>query len=168
MSELSENSNQPFSMPTAFDPHPVEARWYAFWQEHNYFAPDESNAANGRYCITIPPPNVTGVLHLGHALQHSIHDCFDSLSSHERRGDFVRAGHRSRRHRHANQSRGNYCAKPKANRATILGREEFLRRVLGLERQIRRTIIEQMKALGCSYDWSRERFTMDEGYSAPS
>src|SRR5688572_22519794 len=89
MSEQSENSNQPnnqpFSMPTAFDPHPVEARWSVFWQEQNLFAPDESNAANGRYCITIPPPNVTGVLHLGHALQHSIHDCL--LRYHRMKGE---------------------------------------------------------------------------------
>jgi valyl-tRNA synthetase len=168
MSEQNENSNQPnnppFSMPTAFDPHPVEARWQAFWQEQNLFAPDEANASTGRYCITIPPPNVTGVLHLGHALQHSIHDCL--LRYHRMKGeatlcvpgtDHASIGTQVKVEQHLFATEGKT--------RHDLGREEFLRRSWEWKDKYGRTIIEQMKSLGCSYDWSRERFTMDEGYT---
>lgn len=173
MSEQSENlhssSDSPttqtsFSMPTAFDPHPVEARWSAFWQEHNFFAPNENNAANGRYCITIPPPNVTGVLHLGHALQHSIHDCL--IRYHRMKGeatlcvpgtDHASIGTQVKVEQHLFATEGK-------TRHDI-GREEFLRRSWQWKDKYGRTIIEQMKSLGCSYDWSRERFTMDDGYT---
>ena len=169
-SEKSESTPEPtFSMPTAFDPHPVEAKWYTFWQEHNYFAPDESasaenNAANGRYCITIPPPNVTGVLHLGHALQHSIHDCL--IRYHRMKGeatlcvpgtDHASIGTQVKVEQHIFATEGK-------TRHDV-GREEFLRRSWDWKDKYGRTIIEQMKSLGCSYDWSRERFTMDEGYT---
>src|SRR5687767_9344737 len=64
------------AMPPAFDAQPVEERWYAAWHEHGYFTPQNTpDAHHPPFVITIPPPNVTGVLHLGHALQHSIHDC---------------------------------------------------------------------------------------------
>ncbi len=164
MSELSENSNQPFSMPTAFDPHPVEARWYAFWQEHNYFAPDESNAANGRYCITIPPPNVTGVLHLGHALQHSIHDCL--IRYHRMKGEATLCVPGTDHASIGTQVKvEQFLRETEGKTRHDIGREEFLRRSWEWKDKYGRTIIEQMKSLGCSYDWSRERFTMDEGYT---
>ncbi len=168
MSEQSENSNQPapqpFSMPTSFDPHPVEAKWYAFWQEHNYFAPDQNNAANGRYCITIPPPNVTGVLHLGHALQHSIHDCL--IRYHRMKGEATLCVPGTDHASIGTQVKvEQFLRETEGKTRHDLGREEFLRRSWVWKDKYGRTIIEQMKSLGCSYDWSRERFTMDEDYS---
>ena len=168
MSEQSENSNQPnpqqFSMPTAFDPHPVEARWQAFWQEQNLFAPDESSASIGRYCITIPPPNVTGVLHLGHALQHSIHDCL--IRYHRMKGEATLCVPGTDHASIATQVKvENQIREQEGVTRHELGREEFLKRAWAWKDKYGRTIIEQMKSLGCSYDWSRERFTMDEGYT---
>jgi valyl-tRNA synthetase len=164
MPEQSENSHQNFSMPTAFDPHPVEARWYAFWQEHNYFAPDESMAANGRYCITIPPPNVTGVLHLGHAMQHSIHDCL--IRYHRMKGEAALCVPGTDHASIGTQVKvEQYLFSTEGKTRHDIGREEFLRRSWEWKDKYGRTIIEQMKSLGCSYDWSRERFTMDEGYT---
>lgn len=151
-------------MPTAFDPHPVEAKWSAVWQEAGYFQPRAPREGEKPFVITIPPPNVTGVLHLGHALQHSIHDCL--LRYHRMKGeptlcvpgtDHASIGTQVKVEQHLKATEGKT--------RHDLGRDEFLRRSWEWKDKYGRTIIEQMKSLGCSYDWSRERFTMDEGYS---
>ncbi len=151
-------------MPTAFDPHPVEAKWYAIWQEAGYFQPRAPREGETPFVIAIPPPNVTGVLHLGHALQHSIHDCL--LRYHRMKGeptlcvpgtDHASIGTQVKVEQHLFATEGKT--------RHDLGREEFLRRSWEWKDKYGRTIIEQMKSLGCSYDWSRERFTMDGGYS---
>lgn len=166
--QLTANDN-PFSMPTSFDPHPVEAKWYAAWQQAEYFKPrlaSEGQAVEGAkpFVITIPPPNVTGVLHLGHALQHTIHDCL--LRYHRMKGnptlcvpgtDHASIGTQVKVEQFLIASEGK-------TRHDI-GRDEFLRRSWEWKDKYGRTIIEQMKSLGCSYDWSRERFTMDAGYT---
>jgi valyl-tRNA synthetase len=151
-------------MPTAFDPHPVEAKWYVYWQQHDYFRPTGTPSEGHRFVITIPPPNVTGVLHLGHALQHSIHDCL--IRYHRMRGmptlcvpgtDHASIG------THVKIEQEIWETEHKTR--FELGREEFMRRAWAWKEKYGSTIIEQMKALGCSYDWGRERFTMDEGYT---
>ncbi|HVF84763.1 MAG TPA: class I tRNA ligase family protein, partial [Abditibacteriaceae bacterium] len=63
------------ALSTVFEPHAIEAHWYDFWQSNGYFQPQPSTSEEPPFVVTIPPPNVTGVLHLGHALQHSMHDC---------------------------------------------------------------------------------------------
>jgi len=150
------------SMPTAFEPHPVEAQWYPFWQEHGYFQP--GNSATGKpFVLTIPPPNVTGVLHLGHALQHAIHDCL--LRFHRMKGDVALCVPGTDHAGIATQIKVEQQLREETGQTRHdISREEFLERAWNWKNQYGDTIIEQMKRLGCSYDWDRLRFTMDEGY----
>ncbi|HEX8550295.1 MAG TPA: valine--tRNA ligase [Abditibacteriaceae bacterium] len=151
-------------MSTAFDPHPVEAKWYPFWNERNLFAPRTDAAENvSRYVITIPPPNVTGVLHLGHALQHSIHDCL--IRFHRMRGDVTLCVPGTDHAGIATQIKVEGALREETGQTRHdIGRDEFTRRAYEWKDQYGGTIIDQMQRLGCSYDWSRERFTLDENY----
>lgn len=154
------------SLATAFDPHPVEARWSQIWREHNWFHPTTppENGEVPPFCITIPPPNVTGVLHLGHALQHSIHDCLLRFYRMNKRPTLCVPGtdHASI----ATEVKVDALIRESEGKTRWeIGREAFLERAYQWKDKYGATIIEQMKALGCSYDWQRERFTMDEGYS---
>ena len=151
------------TMATAFDPHPVETKWTEEWATRDIGAGRTPAPGERAYCITIPPPNVTGVLHLGHALQHSIHDCL--IRYHRMKGlptlcvpgtDHAGIGTQIKVEAELYQSEGKT--------RHDLGREAFEARTWEWKAKYGGTIIEQMKALGCSYDWSRERFTMDEGY----
>ncbi|MDQ3812948.1 MAG: class I tRNA ligase family protein, partial [Armatimonadota bacterium] len=152
------------AMPPAFDPHPVEARWYRFWQDAGYFQPRRASDGDNRFAITIPPPNVTGVLHLGHALQHAIHDCL--VRYHRMRGEptlCVPGTDHASIGTHVKIEQEIWETERKTR--FDLGREEFMGRAWAWKEKYGSTIIEQMKRLGCSYDWGRERFTMDEGYT---
>jgi valyl-tRNA synthetase len=83
-------------MDKTYEPHAIEERWYTFWEERGHFAPGGQGQS---YCIMIPPPNVTGTLHMGHAFQDTIMDALTRY--HRMKGcNPVAAGHRSRRHRH--------------------------------------------------------------------
>ncbi len=151
-------------MAPQFDPHPVESKWSARWLELEIGKPNHAPDKNHKpFILTIPPPNVTGVLHLGHALQHSIHDCL--LRYHRMKGDAAlcvpgtdHAGIATQIKVEAQLRRDEGLSRHD------LGRKAFLERVWDWKNKYGATIIEQMQALGCSYDWSRERFTMDEGY----
>jgi valyl-tRNA synthetase len=151
-------------MAKAYEPHEVERRWYARWLERGYFRLPRRAARPGApaFCITIPPPNVTGALHIGHALQHSIHDC---LARWRRMcGDRVLVVPGTD---HAAISTNMKVEQQLAEEGTSrreIGREEFLERCWEWTRHYGGQIIEQLKALGCSYDWERERFTLDDGY----
>jgi valyl-tRNA synthetase len=150
-------------MATAFEPRPVEARWYAFWQEQKYFQPGESRTGK-HYSITIPPPNVTGVLHLGHAMQHTIHDCL--IRYHRMKGDAALCVPGTDHASIATEVKvTNLIREAEGKSRHEIGRDEFLKRAYAWKDKYGRTIINQLKSLGCSYDWDRERFTMDEGYS---
>ncbi len=156
-------AQQPFSeMATAFDPRPVEVSWTQNWLDQELGAPRQPMAGERTYCITIPPPNITGVLHLGHALQHSIHDCL--IRYHRMQGlptlcvpgtDHAGIG---------TQIKVEQSLAEQGLSRHDLGREEFERRTYAWKDKYGGTILQQMVALGCSYDWSRERFTLDEGY----
>ena len=155
--------NQHAEMATAFDPHPVEARWSNFWQEQNLFAPGQSTTGKN-YCITIPPPNVTGSLHLGHALQHSIHDCL--IRYHRMKGDRTLCVPGTDHASIATEVKVlDLIRETQGKSRHEIGREEFLKHAWAWKEKYGGTIIGQLKALGCSYDWTRERFTMDEEYS---
>ena len=152
------------SMATAFDPRPVEARWAHFWDAHTYFQPATPEPGSKYFSITIPPPNVTGVLHLGHALQHSIHDCL--LRFHRMNGTPTLCVPGTDHASIATELKVDALIRETQGKSRFdIGREEFLSHAHAWKDKYGSTIIEQMKALGCSYDWSRERFTMDEGYS---
>ncbi len=158
------NSNPDFEMPKAFDPQPVEARWYSEWQERDYFKPGRAPKPNEKYfCLTIPPPNVTGVLHLGHALQHSIHACL--LRYHRMKGEPALCIPGTDHASIATQMKVEQQIREEGKTGRELGREEFLNRAWIWKEEYGGAIISQLKSLGCSYDWSRERFTMDAEYS---
>ena len=146
----------------SFEPQSIEAHWYPIWESAGYFqaAPGDDKPA---YCIMLPPPNVTGTLHMGHAFQDTLMDAL--IRYHRMQGD-------------------NTLWQPGTDHAGIatqivverqldaqnitrydLGREKFVERVWEWKEESGSTITRQMRRLGASCDWSRERFTMDEGLS---
>jgi len=161
------------ALSTVFEPHAIEAHWYDFWQQNGYFQPQsstsdepqsaETQSAETPFVITIPPPNVTGVLHLGHALQHSMHDCL--LRFHRMRGRTTLCVPGTDHAGISTQIKVTEQLRKEGLTRLDLGRDEFVRRAYEWKDLYGGTIIEQMKRLGCSYDWSRERFTMDDAYA---
>lgn len=150
----------------SFDPRTIERRWYSHWEAEGYFRPGPAGTADDQapaYCIMLPPPNVTGTLHMGHAFQHTLMDALTRY--HRMRGD-------------------NTLWQPGTDHAGIatqivverqldqqnidrrdLGREAFIARVWEWKEESGSTISRQMRRMGASCDWARERFTMDEELS---
>ncbi len=147
-------------MDKTYNPHDIEQRWYSIWENEGYFRPSGKGQP---YCIMIPPPNVTGTLHMGHAFQDTLMDTL--IRYHRMRGD-------------------NTLWQPGTDHAGIatqmvverqlnqigltrhdLGREAFIEKVWEWKAQSGGAITQQLRRLGASVDWSRERFTMDEGLS---
>ena len=147
-------------MDKSFDPAAIEQRWYQRWESAGYFAPRRATAPP--YCIQLPPPNVTGTLHMGHAFQHTLMDTL--IRYHRMRGatPTVAAGHRPCRHRDADGGRAPARA-PKAQTRPDLGREQFIERVWEWKQQSGGTITRQMRRLGASVDWSRETRLLHDG-----
>ncbi|WP_306013513.1 MULTISPECIES: valine--tRNA ligase [unclassified Allomuricauda] len=149
-------------IPSKYDPKRVEEHWYAYWSEHKYFSskPDDREP----YTIVIPPPNVTGVLHMGHMLNNTIQDVLI---------------------RRARLLGKNACWVPGMDHASIateakvvaklkadgidkskLSRDEFLKHAWDWTNEYGGVILQQLKKLGCSCDWDRTKFTMDDDMSA--
>jgi valyl-tRNA synthetase len=145
----------------SFDPKTIEAKWYEFWESRGYYAAGLNHDAHENFCILLPPPNVTGTLHMGHGFNQTLMDALTRY--HRMRGD-------------------NTLWQPGTDHAGIatqivverqldaqgvsrhdLGREKFLEKVWEWKEYSGNTITKQMRRLGTSPDWSRERFTMDEG-----
>jgi len=145
-----------------YEPHEVEKRWYAYWEKEQLFAAKDQSPQAG-YAIVIPPPNVTGVLHMGHALNNTMQDI---LCRYRRlRGDNVLWMPGTD---HAGIATQNVVEKKMAQDGTDrhqLGREKFIDAVWQWREKYGSAIINQLKRLGASCDWQRERFTMDEGLS---
>jgi valyl-tRNA synthetase len=145
-----------------YEPHEVEKRWYAQWEKDKQFAADEAGVAPS-YAIVIPPPNVTGVLHMGHALNNTMQDI---LCRYRRlKGDDVLWMPGTD---HAGIATQNVVEKNLAEEGLDrhqLGREKFIAAVWEWRQEYGSAIINQLKRLGASCDWDRERFTMDEGLS---
>ena len=146
-----------------YDPKQVEDKWYQYWMERNYFHA-EVNHNKKPYSIVIPPPNVTDVLHMGHAYNNTIQDIF--IRYHRMMGYEAmwlpgtdHAGIATQ-----NVVERNLKRKENVTRHQ-LGREEFVKRVWQWKEKYGSVITEQLKKMGCSCDWQRERFTMDEGLS---
>ena len=149
----------------SFNPRQIESRWYAYWESSGFFrpTPGDTSETTPAYCIMLPPPNVTGTLHMGHAFQHTLMDALTRY--HRMRGD-------------------NTLWQPGTDHAGIatqivverqldqqdidrrdLGREVFVQRVWQWKEESGSIISRQMRRMGASCDWSRERFTMDPGLS---
>ncbi|NLC53235.1 MAG: valine--tRNA ligase, partial [Firmicutes bacterium] len=149
-------------LPKAYEPKTVEEKWYRFWLEHNCFHAEVDQERNP-YAIVIPPPNVTGRLHLGHALNNTLQDIL--VRYHRMKGDNTMWIPGTDHAGIATQVKvEEELAKEGMNRHQ-LGREKFLERVWQWKNEYGDTIIRQLKKLGSSCDWQRECFTMDEGCS---
>ena len=145
--------------PSRYDPKPVEGRWYEFWEKSGFFTAD-AHSTKPRFSIVIPPPNITGSLHVGHALNNTLQDAqirFKKLQGYETLWlpgtDHASIG----THTHIDRA----LAAEGTDRFK-LGREEFLKRAWAWKEKYGTRIIEQLKLLGCACDWTRTRFTMDE------
>jgi valyl-tRNA synthetase len=145
-----------------YDPKAVEARWSQFWNQQGYFHASPTHPGQP-YCIVIPPPNVTGSLHVGHALNNSLQDILIRWRRMQGRNTLWMPGMD-----HAGIATQNVVEKQliaEGLSRESLGRERFVERVWAWKAQSGGTIIQQLKRLGASCDWSRERFTMDDGLS---
>ena len=148
-------------MDKSFDPKEIESKWYARWEDAGCFKPSGTGEP---YSILLPPPNVTGTLHMGHAFQQTI---MDALIRHARmsgkntlwQGGTDHAGIATQK-----IVENQLAAEGKTRHD--LGRDKFIERVWQWKQESGSTITQQMRRLGASVDWSRERFTMDEGLSA--
>ena len=151
------------TLAKSFEPKEIESRWYEFWEERGYYAAGANPDVQENFCILLPPPNVTGTLHMGHGFNQTLMDTLTRY--HRMRGD-------------------NTLWQPGTDHAGIatqivverqldaqgvsrhdLGREKFVEKVWEWKEYSGGTITRQMRRLGTSPDWSRERFTMDEGLS---
>lgn len=151
-------------LPKRYDPKTVEPKWYRHWIENRDFVANP-NSTKPAFSIVMPPPNITGVLTLGHVLNNSIQDILARrarmqgfevlwLPGVDHAGIGTQTAVEKHLRRTENKTRHD------------LGREEFLRRVLEWQDKHGGIIIEQLKRLGCSCDWSRQRYTLDEAYVA--
>ena len=153
-------------LPKVYTPKDVEDKWYKEWEDKKLFSakiPSSQPAPKKPFCIVIPPPNVTGILHMGHALNNTIQDIL--IRYHRMKGEesLWMPGTD-----HAGIATQNVVERSLAKeglKRQDLGRDKFLEKVWLWKEQYGSTIIKQLKKLGASCDWERLRFTMDEGYS---
>ena len=145
-----------------YDPTRVEEKWYTFWLEKGYFRADSSSPKRP-FSIVIPPPNITGSLHMGHALNNTLQDILVRFQRMKGYNCLWMPGTD-----HAGIATQNVVERELAKEGLDrhqLGREEFIKRIWKWKEKYGGVIINQLKKLGASCDWSRERFTMDEGLS---
>lgn len=151
-------------IPKTYEPKEVEGRWYPEWETNHYFAPEtQPNADAPVFTMVIPPPNVTGFLHMGHALNHTLQDVLARWR--RMKGDKVLWLPGTD---HAGIATQMVVTRQLAEQGVDrrdLGREKFVEKVWEWKAHSGGTILRQMRILGDSVDWSRERFTMDEGLS---
>src|SRR5881396_83595 len=146
----------------SFEPRTIEGRWYSYWESHGLFKPSLREDVPA-YCIQLPPPNVTGTLHMGHAFQHTLMDVL--IRWHRMRGDNTLWQVGTDHAGIATQIVVENQLKAEGTSRRELGRDAFVERVWKWKQESGSTITHQMRRLGVSADWSRERFTMDEGLS---
>jgi len=148
------------TLSTRYDPKQVEEKWYAIWEQSGLFQPRPGS--KGVYTITIPPPNVTGSLHMGHALCYSVQDVLGRYKRMQGYEVLILPGTD-----HAGIATHKVVeAQLKEEGLTRydLGRDKFVERVWQWKEESGGTILRQFKRLGFAFDWSRERFTMDSAY----
>lgn len=151
-------------LPKAYDAKTVDSKWYHYWEENLFFVAD-SYSKKKPYCITMPPPNVTGVLHMGHALVNTLQDIlirWKRMNGYEALWvpgtDHAGIATQTVVERHLIKTTGK--------KRKDFSREEFLKHVWEWKDKSQHQILDQLKKMGCSCDWTRLRFTMDEGNNA--
>ena len=147
-------------METTYNPTAIEQSWYEYWERGNHFAPSGSGAP---YCIMIPPPNVTGTLHMGHAFQDTVMDTL--IRYHRMKGDNTLWQPGTDHAGIATQMVVERQLAAQQTNRHDLGREKFIEKVWQWKEESGGQITRQLRRMGTSPDWSRERFTMDEGLS---
>jgi len=152
-------------LPSQYKPKDVESKWYTAWESSGFFTPkiEDDLPPEERFTIVIPPPNVTGILHMGHALNNSIQDILIRFERMRQKSSLWVPGVD-----HAGIATQNVVEKKlaKENKSRhSLGRDKFIEEVWKWKEDHGSTIVKQLRRLGASCDWSRERFTMDEGLS---
>ena len=154
-------------IPKAYESQAVETKWYSFWQEHDCFAADPARVSDKRpgYSIVIPPPNVTGVLHMGHVLNNTIQDILARKARMDGKEVLWLPGTD-----HAGIATQSVVERKLIKEGAMrhrdeLGREQLLEHIWEWKEKHGGIIIDQLKKLGASCDWSRMRFTMDEEYT---
>ncbi len=155
-------------MEKTYNPHAIEQRWYETWEENGYFSPDmdteqTSDSGQDSYCIMIPPPNVTGSLHMGHAFQDTIMDALTRY--HRMKGDKTLWQPGTDHAGIATQMVVERIINAEGKTRHDLGREAFIEKIWDWKAHSGNTITRQLRRMGASLDWKRERFTMDEGLS---
>ena len=148
------------TMDKTYQPGAIEQQWYQTWEQHGHFRPGGSGDP---YCIMIPPPNVTGSLHMGHGFNNAVMDCLIRWRRMQGRNTLWQPGTD-----HAGIATQMVVERQLAAQGVTrhdLGREQFLEKVWEWKAQSGGTITGQLRRLGSSVDWSRERFTMDPGLS---
>jgi valyl-tRNA synthetase len=150
-------------IPKAYEPQAVEDKWYKFWQDNSCFTAN-AKSLKPAFSIVIPPPNVTGMLHMGHVLNNTIQDILSRKARMDGKEVLWLPG--TDHAGIATQVQVEKALKKEERKTKYdLGREEFLKRVWAWKQKHGGIIINQLKKLGCSCDWTRERFTMDPEYS---
>ena len=145
-----------------YSPNEIEEKWYKIWEEKGYFNAQHNDEKPG-YSIVIPPPNVTGILHMGHMLDNAIQD---TIIRYKRMSGFDTLWVPGTDHAGiATQNKVERMLKDEGTSKEEIGREEFLKRTWEWKEKHGGLITKQLRRLGVSLDWSRERFTMDEGLS---
>ncbi len=150
------------ALSKSYEPREAELRWYQYWLDHDFFHAEDSGSKRP-FSIVIPPPNVTGMLHMGHALNNVLQDICCRYRRMQGMNVLWMPGMD-----HAGIATQNVVEQELAKEGLTrydLGREMFIERVWEWKARYGGVIIHQLKRLGCSCDWSRERFTMDEGLS---
>jgi valyl-tRNA synthetase len=148
-------------MEKTYNPHNIEQHWYQTWEEQGYFAPTGGDGAP--YCIMIPPPNVTGSLHMGHAFQDTLMDALTRF--HRMRGDNTLWQPGSDHAGIATQMVVERQLEAEGKTRHDLGRDAFIERVWKWKKTSGGQITRQLRRMGSSLDWQHERFTMDDGLS---
>ena len=150
------------TMPTRYDASQTEAKWYQLWEESLLFQPS-NDTDKPVYVITVPPPNITGSLHMGHALCYPIQDLLGRYNRMLGKTVLVLPGQD-----HAGiatQSVVDKQLRKQGTSAAQIGREKFVERVWEWRKESGDTILNQLRTLGCAFDWTRERFTLDPAYA---
>ncbi|MBE9560533.1 MAG: valine--tRNA ligase [Proteobacteria bacterium] len=157
-------------MGKTYDPQAIESKWYEIWENNGYFNADQRCESSDKkadcenFCIMIPPPNVTGRLHMGHAFQDTIMDTM--IRYHRMIGDNTLWQVGTDHAGIATQMVVERLVNAEGKTRHDFGREKFTEKIWEWKEQSGNTITKQLRRMGASLDWSRERFTMDEGMSA--
>jgi len=166
MSEPIADAPLPAALPKGYEPADVEARWGKHWEDNKTFSPDPQDVLSGGkepYSIVIPPPNVTGALHMGHALNLTLQDILCRFMRQQGRSVLWVPGTD-----HAGIATQNVVErqlKKEGKKRDDLGREKFIERVWEWKKEYGDRILNQIRRMGASVDWTSERFTLDEGLS---